>query len=233
MRTVLSVLVSVFLVAGCGGAAGSTAPVVAVPASAAPVSPAAASSPVSVSPAAFPAGDQTLPAGTYILDPKLAITIDVPAGWASCCGSAITKDDFSALLFSDVTGLPVYADACDWKDGGQTKPKGAKAFAAALAAQRDREASKPRDVNIGGLPGVHVRLTVPTDQGVAGDFSRCDNAEFRSFEGRHHQGASQIDDYYFVDVGDRTINFDLVSGPDIPPTDMAELEAMLASIKID
>jgi hypothetical protein len=121
---------------------------------------------------------------------------------------------------------------------------GARAIAAALAAQKNRDASESRAVTVGGLPALVVRLKVPLNQPVTTDvhgdntFTGCDDGQFRSFtvgpDGeRYHQAPGQIDDFYVLEIGSTTVIFDVVSGPDITAADMADLEAMLASVKID
>ncbi|HSL97589.1 MAG TPA: hypothetical protein VK831_03360, partial [Candidatus Deferrimicrobiaceae bacterium] len=65
------------------------------------------------------------------------------------------------------------------------------------------------------------------------DFVDCDAGEYRSFDGRWHQGLSQIDDFYFVDVASRTLVFDISSFPGTTAAELAALEAMLASVEID
>lgn len=51
--------------------------------------------------------------------------------------------------------------------------------------------------------------------------------------GRLSRNLEPFDDFYMVDVGDRTVVFDAVSGPKIAPADMADLEGMLVSVRID
>lgn len=175
-----------------------------------------------------------------------AVTIDVPAGWEACCeapGWIIFNGEpwssSGAIMVGELTYLVVYSDSCLWQSSPTSKPVGAAAFAAALAAQPGRQGTAPRAVTVGGLPGVHVRLTVPDDLETTtqsdgdADFVDCDAGEYRSFDGRYHQGLSQIDDFYIIDVGTRTIVFDVFSFPDTAASDLAELEAMLASVEID
>ncbi|MEO5704285.1 MAG: hypothetical protein ABIZ52_01780 [Candidatus Limnocylindrales bacterium] len=228
MRTLIGVAVAALIIAGCGGTPTATASV-------------AASTPSTGDVLDLPTQD-IVPAGTYSLDRTLGITVDVPAGWHTCCDGAILKNDFAGLLYWTPVDIVVYTDPCNWADGGQSAPRGAAAIAAALSAQHDRQGSAPRDVTVAGRPGVHVRLTVPADQPVTqvGEdhvFAGCDGGEFRSYtdgvgEARYHQGASQIDDFYLLDVGSGTVVFDVVSGPDTPASDKAELDAMLASVRI-
>lgn len=189
----------------------------------------------------LPPESGVIPAGTYVLG-SLDVTIDVPAGWQTCCGTAILKNDFAALLSIDVTDIVVYADACNWKSGDRSEPQGATAIAAALAAQVPRNATAPRDVTVVGTPGLHVRLTVPADQPVTGTagsfvFVGCDDGEFVSWgkgsdpRDRYHQGPGQVDDLYIVDFGGRTLIFDIATGPETPASDKAALEAMLESLR--
>jgi hypothetical protein len=200
-------------------------------------------------PAASSAGPRSIPnegtiaAGTYRLDRSLGATVDVPDGWSACCGGAIVKNDFAGLLYwNNAHGITVYADPCLWSSGGASNPDGAQAIADALAAQKNRLASKPREVTVGGVRAFVVRLTVPAEQpvtrGADGNnvFTGCDQGQFRSFtvgsDGeRYHQAPGQIDDFYVLDVETTPVIFDLVSGPDIPPSDMAELEAMVGSVR--
>lgn len=246
MRTVTTSFVAglvALVIAGCGAAAVSS-PAGSQRLPTATPSPASTSetvrTPRPVASGEIPMEGQ-IPAGTYVMDRALGVSIVIPAGWSSSNG-VINKGDFAGLGVADVTEITVYAEPCTWKTGGQSEPRGAAAIAAALAAQHGREASAVGDASVGGLPGRHVRLMVPADQQVISDlghyyFTGCDDGEFRSWSladggARHHQGAGQIDDLYFVDVEGHTVVFDVVSGPRIEASDKAELDAMLASVHI-
>ncbi len=225
MRPVLSALVAALLLAGCGGAASTTAP----------------STP---SATARPLPDGALAAGTYsILDGHG--TFDVPAGWEGCCNAfGAIKSEIVALLFEDITNGVVYADSCKWKAGPNPEPKGAQATAAALAAQVGRGGTVPEASTVAGRPGWRVKLTVPADQAVTtvgadNAFTGCDDGRFATWglkgdsqPSRYQQRPSQIDTLFVVDVGDRTIVIDMVSSPDIAASDQAELDAMLASLQL-
>jgi hypothetical protein len=213
--------------------------------------PSQASAPPSASPSASAVGSSQIPegsitAGTYDLDSANGVTVDIPVGWSGCCGGGvITKADAAGndiggiLYFEDVADIDVYNDPCHWSLG-QTKPRGVAAIAAALSAQPTRQGSKPQDVTVASLPGVHVRLTVPSDIKVTaanGDFTDCDQGQFRSWTSghgatRYHQTPSQIDDVYLIPVGSRILAFDIASRPDIGASDKADLAAMLASVRI-
>lgn len=196
-------------------------------------------------------GEGPIEAGQYTIFPdgrrgNLALTIEVPDGWEGCCATpgwivmnGAPQPALAAILVGDVTNLVVYGDSCLWKSSPTSKPVGAAAFAAALAAQPGRQGTQPRAVTVGGLSGVHVRLTVPDDletmEQEDGDatFVDCDGGEYRSLDGRHHQGLSQIDDFYFVDVASRTLVFDISTFPGTTAAELTALEAMLASVEID
>jgi hypothetical protein len=240
-------IVVAIVVTGCGGSAsrtpGGATPRGATAMATSPTAPPAGTlAPGPTGPAPLPM-DGTVPAGRYSLDSRLGVTIEVPAGWSTCCTSVILKDGFTGLLYADVTDIVVYGNPCNWSDGANSEPRGAAAIAAALAAQHDRDGSAPRDVTVGGLPALLVRVTVPADQAVTGSgddiaFVGCDRNEFRSFDTaqnatRYHQGPGQIDEFYLVDVGSRTVVFDVVSSPEIEASDMAALGAMLESVEID
>lgn len=240
MRSVFRVLVATTLVAGCAGTTPATTPA-ATP---------EATAPAATAPAATAAGPRFVPvgaiaAGTYVWNESFGVTVDVPAGWEGCCDQApafaVAKDDFTGLAFEDLTGLTVYGDSCNWKTGTNLTPVGAQAFAAAFAAQIGHQGTEPDAITVSGIAGWHVQLTVPADQQVAvdshQDFEGCDEGQFRSWGdangGRFHQGPSQVDDLYLVDVDGHTVVFDMISSPDITPTNQAALDAMLASVRIE
>jgi len=138
----------------------------------------------------------------------------------------------------------VYEDSCRWASRPASEPRGAEAVAAALAAQRGREGTEPKDIMVDGRPGFHVRLTVPADLKTTGQpdgdvtFVDCDEGQFATWGGpagleRYSQNLSQIEDIYIVDVGIRTVLFDIGYDADTPASDRAALEDLLASVQID
>ncbi len=239
MRKVASAVVAAFLISACGGSAATTPASTMAPNTTA--APPVATTGGATQPPRIPGEADVVPPGTYTIDPDFGITIDVPPGWGTCCQGVIVKNDFAGILYGDISGVVVFGDSCHWKSGGQSQPQDATAFAAAFAAQVPRNASAPRDVTVAGMPAVHVRLTVPADQEIdaAGDFVGCDEGRFISWgtassplDGRYHQGPGQIDDVYLLDIDGRTYVFHMISGPDISASDKADLEAMMASLKI-
>jgi len=250
MRTLIGLVAGAALIAGCTGSPGSTAaggsnagsvPPASTPAVTAPP---VSSNPTQAGPRDLP-GDGVIVAGTYVVDRSLGMTIDIPPNWGACCGGAILKNDYAGLLlFVDVHDIVVYDDACKWESGGQTNPQGAEAIAVALSKQKHHMASEAKAATVAGVAGWVVRVQVPVDEPAVLDaennytFTECEQGHVVSFGSpadplsRYHQGPGQIDDYYVIDIDGTPTIIDVVSGPDTPATDLAELEAMLASIRI-
>ena len=85
----------------------------------------------------------------------------------------------------------MYADPCQWQDGYVDPPVGPTVdeLATALANQPQRGDAVPVDVSIDGYQGKMIELTVPTDI----NFADCWSGQFRSWDGRWHQGPGQVD----------------------------------------
>ena len=193
----------------------------------------------------------SLAAGRYRPYPDLALTVDAPAGWSTCCESPawIIHDGGeqlnAAIFFDDFTGLAVPEDPCKWSSGASSEPVGARAFADALTAQSGSATRVPEEVTVAGLPGFHVRLVVPGDFEVEkqadGDdsFLACDQDQYTFWTSpageawRYAQGLNQIEDVYLVDVDDRTLAFDLSHFPRASDAHLEALDGMLASIEIN
>jgi hypothetical protein len=187
--------------------------------------------------------------GRYRVHPDLDVTVEAPAGWATCCENpaGIIYDGgepfAAAIFFEDFTGVKVHDEPCNWNSGPSSEPVGAQAIAEALAAQSESATSVPEDVTVAGLPGFHIQLVVPDDLDVEEQsdsdytFLTCDGGlyTFWTTTGgqRYAQGPEQIEDVYIVDVDDRTLAFDLSSFPRITDAEVAAVQAMLESIEIN
>ena len=167
---------------------------------------------LSSTPAATPA-----PRSHLLLDGSTdgpAATVTIPAsGWSGSEGngvliSRLTEDppNGAAFIGPFYGELYVYGDPCHWSTSKPATPVATvDEFVAAITAQRDREASEPDDVTIGGYSGVTLTLHVPDDA----DFSACDEGNFGSWKdasdadpgpSRHSQGPGQIDQLWILDV---------------------------------
>lgn len=177
------------------------------------------------------------PAGTYHL-PEGA-TLTMPAGWVGGSGFEVGKNG-NAADPSSWTGVgfwiwdddfdAVYLDPCQWYDGRIEPPVGPTVddLANALASQPQRGDPVPIDVTVDGYSGKMVELTVPTDI----DFAECDGGEFRSWNGRYHQGPGQVDQLYILDVEGQRVVIHSSYMPGTSASDRAEREAIVDSIQL-
>ena len=101
-------------------------------------------------------------------------------------------------------------------------------LATALENQLTREATTS-DVTLDGYTGKLVKMTVPTDA----VFTDCDSGEFRSWDGRYHQGPGQQDDVYILDVEGFRLVIDTLSYPGSSAADLEKLQQMLDTIQIE
>ena len=110
---------------------------------------------------------------------------------------------------------------------------------AALAMQKARKPTTPIVISVDGYRGKAIDFTVSIDL----DFATCDERDYRSYtttnwDGtdhgvRYHQGPGQTDRNWILDVDGHRL---VINGSFFPGTsaaDRAELDAMMASIRID
>jgi hypothetical protein len=146
---------------------------------------------------------------------QMRVSLAVPRGWDVWIFGGGIIDPRHRGNWPSGTGIgfyqveDVYADPCRWERGMMPSigPSAAD-LAAALARQPDRAATTPTEVELDGYNGKMVRLHVPSDV----DFSDCSvqdfrsESEFRSWPGRFHQGAGQVDEVWILDVeGERLV----------------------------
>lgn len=179
--------------------------------------------------------------GRYTLAASLGITVEAPpSGWdGTCCPGdpMIFKEAdipaFAAFRFADASLMVVYEDPCNWSQSETQQPSGAAAIAAALSALPGRSGTEPESVIVGGTAAVHVRLKVPDNA----DFGGCYGHQYRTWntligDPRDQEAPGQIDDIYLVDIGPKTVVFDLGYFPETSKADRRALTAMLDSIRI-
>jgi hypothetical protein len=224
----------------------------ATPSPTAAPSPTATPTPSAAAPSPSQPAAGTLPAGPFaITDQGQPITVNIPStGWTFDPGFSVVGKggevnnlpEAALLLWSYPagTGFDVYGDPCHW---ASTKPDlpatTVDEFAAALAAQPSRDASKPVDVTVGGHVGKGITLHVPDDI----DFSQsspCDEDNFASYgvagdsgPSRYHQGPGQIDELWILDVDGATVVLDAMYRPDSRAELVEELRAIVESATFD
>jgi hypothetical protein len=183
----------------------------------------------------------------YAGDP-ISINVTIPApGWDGDAGSGLLTRAtvgppsgagfitfvVSAQMKGAGDGLFVYGDPCHWST---TKPETPATtvdeLVAALSAQASRSASAPVDITIDGHAGKSMSLHVPDDANFAG----CDSGQFASWgwaaedPARMHQGPSQIDRLWIVDVDGNLVVIDAGQYAGTPPEIVDGLDAIVNSI---
>jgi hypothetical protein len=198
---------------------------------------------------ALPAG--LLEPGTYSVRPQdidaPRVTLTVPAGWdgggfgVSKGGSIDPPDGAGIILWGG--DFNVYGDPCQWVDalpGSATGPT-VDDLIAGLSARALRDATAPTDITVDGFFGKAIELSVPAEINFdpADGFVDCDESEFRSWispDGksfRVHQGPGQRDQLWVVDVFGTRVIIDATFYDGTSAADMAEIQAILDSIRFE
>ncbi len=130
----------------------------------------------------------------------------------------------------DFITADIYTDPCNWSTSIAEPPVGLTVddLANALAAQAMRGDAGPTDVTVDGFDGKYLEMSVPADI----DFADCDQDQFRSWDGRFHQGPGQIDRLYILDVNSQREVIILHHMPGTSEADLAEQQAVFESIDI-
>lgn len=167
------------------------------------------------------------------------IIFTLPDGWAFNDGLVYkARGGLHEVSFSVWTVDQIYVDPCHWQesrltqlDMGPIPPR-----EGGLTNQLGRHASEMTFVELGGQIAWRIDLSVPADL----DLATCDRGEFRSWTewdvvggANAHNAPGQIDVVYMVDVDRRALVIDASHMPRASEADLAELEAILASIVID
>ena len=193
--------------------------------------------------------------GTYFIDPDLdpstplRVVYEVPEGWSSWIGAAkFYEEGHVGVSITTVTNLVRHG--CrdhSWAD----PPVGPSVndLAAALADLAPfRVTSPPKDVTIYGYRGKHLELTVP-DLPVEGEgddrrFIGCVDGSLKSWvaaidaaeEGDAfygYTGPGYREEFWILDVEGTRLMIAAERSPGSPPEDLAELRAILDSIRIE
>lgn len=175
-----------------------------------------------------------LDAGTWAIPVSgIQVTFQLPEGWSAEGRSYVAKNasepseaDFGVFLVDQA-----YFHPCQWDGALPDLHPGYEVedLADSLANQALRGDAVPTDVTLDGFAGKFLELTVPSDI----DFADCDQAEFRSWNGRYHQGPGQHDSVYILDVDGVRLVIVAAYLPETSSADRAELQEILDSIQID
>jgi hypothetical protein len=194
--------------------------------------------------------------GTYFIDPDgdpstpLRVAYEVPAeGWSQWIGAVKFADDgHVGVSISTVTNLVRHG--C--RDHSWADPPVGPSVDDLAAALGDlgpfRVTSPPKDVTIYGYRGKHLELTVP-DLPVEGEgddrrFAGCEEGTLKSWvafvdraeEGDAFYGYSEpghTEDFWILDVDGTRLLIEANWSPASPREDVAEMRAILDSIRIE
>ena len=183
------------------------------------------------------------------------LIVMLPAGWATSDGIVHKRiDQPGAMTLSAWRVDYVFDDPCRWQAStrseldlanhgvhqdlhqaatGSVVPKAPRG---GLANQQNRTPSQLLSVEVGEVSSLKIELSVPLDL----DTARCDLGTFRPWAGassaadasiQHVPG--QTDVVYMVDLDRAALVIDASYTPQTTESDLAELEAILASMTID
>jgi hypothetical protein len=140
----------------------------------------------------------------------------------------------------------VHTDPCNWRETALDPPIGGTVedLATALAAQPLQNVSAVTDVTLDGYAGKRVEMTMPGDV----DLFSCDKTSdgqvvfgrwnfpddpYAPYAGPWAFGNGQRDTAYILDVDGTRLVIDTSSLPGASEVDLAELEQLVASIRLE
>jgi hypothetical protein len=195
----------------------------------------------------FPGVSDDVAPGTYMWRAGTAtpadITFTIPAGWMSRFGIPHkNRGGPGEIAVGNWIIANVYADPCQWQGSLLDPAVGPTVddLATALVAQKGRNATTPTDVTLGGYPAKRVELSIPADL----DRATCDEGVIRTWvapggdtalldEEQNlgmHPGQQNV--VYIVDVNGARLVIDTWHMRGTSAADLAELDAILASMRI-
>lgn len=181
-----------------------------------------------------------MPAGDYVIGGPfpVGLRITVPDGWqsfgvtdglASLCNNACELPDRAGLAFWVVTNT--FTDACDI--GGLADPPigpSVDDLVDALASLPRHEATAPTTEAIGGRAVTYLELTADADLGDCGlDGFRAWTAGAEVRE----SPPGDRDRLWILEVDGTRLMVDIALPPSADPQDVADLEAMVESIRFE
>ena len=173
--------------------------------------------------------------------PELELT--VPSGWSVLpVGSLVREGEGVTISFWNVAH--VFADPCRWHESRQLVGPGIRDLAQALQRVPGRNASEPAEVEVDGRWGLFLQWSVPADQESdrPGSFVGCDNTRtgdtlyvswttWPNGRQRYHRFPGEVDRMWILDVDGRRLLVDAQQEPGSPPASIAEIDAIVDSIR--
>jgi len=191
----------------------------------------AAPTPTATPAPTLPAGQ--IPSGTYRAG---FVTYTLPAGWTAFGSLTILKSNaeppkgMAVDLWQIAT---VYNDPCHWQTTAAPVGPTVDALVAAFVAQKRGSTVTPVAVTIDGFSGKQIDLMVPLDVALGS----CDGGQYKTWTDpsggdRFNQGPGQHDLLDILDVNGQTLVIQRSFYPANTAADLAELQAIVDSIKI-
>lgn len=186
--------------------------------------------------------------GTYVIDPDsdpstpLHVVYEVPVeGWSQWFGAVKFAED-THVMINITTVVNLVRHGCrdhSWAD----PPVGPSVddLAVALADLAPfRVTSGPTDVTMYGHRGKHLELSAPD----LGDFTGCVDGNLSSWvapidvaEGEggafHAYNAEPVEEFWILDADGTRLVIEATWSPASPPADVAEMRAILGSIRVE
>jgi hypothetical protein len=187
--------------------------------------------------------------GTYFIDPDddpstpMRVVYEIPVeGWSEWIGAVKFAEDGDGHVGVSITTVTnVVRHGC--RDNSPADPPvglSVDDLATALADLAPfRVTSPPTDVSIYGYRGKHLQLTVPDLPVEESGFTGCIDSNLWSwisplvdaFYG--HTGPGYTEEFWILDVEGTRLMIVAHRSPGSPPEDLAELRAVLDSIRIE
>ncbi|MDQ4131564.1 MAG: hypothetical protein M3133_11350 [Actinomycetota bacterium] len=211
------------------------------------VAPGSTPTPTPVDVNALPDDFAPLEPGPYSIDPDgdpstpLRVVYDVPAGgWSQWEGAVKFAENDGHAGVSITTMTNIVRHGC--RDHSPADPPVGPSVDDLAAALADlapfRVTSPPTDVNIYGYSGKHLELTVPDLPVDESGFTGCIDGNLQSWIGPltdafyGHSGPGYTEEFWILDVEGTRLVIVAHRSPGSPPQDLAELRAVLNSIRI-
>jgi hypothetical protein len=206
------------------------------------------STPTPVNVNALPDDFAPLEPGPYSIDPDgdpstpLRVVYEVPAeGWSQWEGAVKFAEDEGHVGVSITTMTNVVRHGC--RDHSPADPPVGPSVDDLAAALADlapfRVTSPPTDVTIDGYRGKHLELTVPDLPLEGSEFAGCIGGNLHSWIGPltdafyGYTGPGYTEEFWVLDVEDTRLVIVAGGSPGSAPQDLAELRAILNSIRIE
>lgn len=189
--------------------------------------------------------------GRWFVDPdgdpatSLQVSFDLPAGWSSWLGTVKFSGDTHSLLSVTTVDNLVQHACTDHSPADPPVGPSVDDLATALGRLAPFEVTEPAsDVTAFGYEGKHIQLARPElPRANDGSFAGCDGGSLATwFSPLHDDGRNAyygyddpglVEDFWILDVEGTRLVLTTTTSAAVPAEDVAELEAIFDSIRIE